>query len=361
MQKTLTCLLTLLSILPLSAKASSSSNLDYFQVITLITTSPSLNYDARLVNPWGFVINQEGNLVVGNNGTNTSTLYTPDGGGYNFNPGTQAPVRPTLFNNVHSQPTGVAMNRSENSFKFGISGKNRKPAEYLYSTEEGTILAYSQYVDPLNAIIVVDRSSTGAVYKGLEIAKVNSENYLYATDFHNAKIDVFNSEFKYIKSFTDPTIPEGFAPFNIRKFDCGLYVTYAKQLPPDNIDDDQGLGNGFVDVFSLDGEFIKRLISQGNLNSPWGLAIAPDHWGSFSHTLLVGNFGDGFINAYDPKSGDFIGQLFDKTLTPIQITGLWGLRFDHFNRRRPQLFFTSGPADETEGLLGVIQFAGNNG
>lgn len=358
MKKTFAWAMSLLLMLPLMSMASSSTG--FYRVVNLVTPAPINTPDPLLVNPWGFVFTPEYNLVVANNGTNTSTSCAPTGGALNFNPGTKAPVRPTLFINVLSNPTGVVINNSHNSFKFGSGSDHKHPAEYLYSTEEGTILAYNRHVDPLNAIIVFDNSAKGAVYKGLASGKVDGEHYLYATDFHNGQIDVFDSHFNYVKSFTDPTIPAGFAPFNVRDLDGKLYVTYAKQLPPDNDDDEPGLGNGFVDVFTLKGEFIKRLISNGNLNSPWGLAIAPKNFGVFSKALLVGNFGDGFINAYNLKTGEFLGQLFDNLGAPIQLPGLWGLKFSYLNPDRPQLYFTSGPSSETDGLLGLILFSGND-
>src|SRR5262249_31928336 len=148
------------------------------------------------------------------------------------------------------------------------------PAEFLFATEEGTILAFNESFDPNNAIVVVDRSSFNSVYKGLAIAKSNEELFLFATDFHNGFIDVFDSSFNYITSFTDLQIPSGFAPFNVRWIHGKLYVTYAKQLAPDNHDDQAGPGNGFIDIFDTNGTFEKRLVSNGALNSPWGLAIA---------------------------------------------------------------------------------------
>lgn len=356
MKKIIAWALAILTCVPILASADP----DFYRVIDLTTASPSGNIDPRLVNPWGFVLTPEFNLVVANNGTSTTTIYTPTGGTINLNPGSKAPTRPSLFVNVPSSPTGVVQNRDEDSFLFKISGIKKRAAEFLYSTEEGTILAYNKHVDRLNALVVIDRSSTGAVYKGLEIAKVNGKYFLYATDFYNAKIDVFNHNFEYVKSFTDTTIPTGYAPFNIRKLNGKLYVTYAKQLPPSNTDDDPGAGHGYVDIFSLKGHFISRLISDGNLNSPWGLEIAPDNFGDFSGALLVGNFGDGFINAYDKNTGSFLGQLFDETLAPIQIPGLWGLNVNDSHPDRPQLFFTAGPADETDGLLGTILFTGND-
>ena len=356
MQKIFTRLLIGVTALPILAYAST----DFYRNIPLLTGTSSENVDAHLINPWGFVLTKEANLVIANNGTNTSTIYTPTGGAINFNPGTTAPDRPTLFVNALSNPTGIVINPSKHDFKFKTSG-GKKPAEYIYCTENGTLLAYSQEVDPLNAVIVANRSAHGSVYKGLEVAKVNNKYYLYATDFHNAKVDVFDKDFDYVKSFTDPSIPSGFAPFNVKNFNNKLYVTYAKQLPPSNQNDDPGLGNGFVDVFNENGGFISRLISHGNLNSPWGLAIAPTNFGPFSNALLVGNAGDGFINAYNLVTGSFLGQLSDSSATPIQIPRLWGLEANvsNFHHDRPQLNYTAGAANETDGVFGIIQFSGN--
>jgi len=376
------CLSVLLTVLPLVAMAAplskpkpsisatlvkapsnnalSAVNLDFYRPILFTTASPSPNSDPKMVNPWGFVFTPEGNAVVANNGTSTSTIYTPTGGGLNFNPGTLAPVRPTLFINVPSDPTGIVSNHASNTFKIKTSGGKKGAAEYIYATEEGTILAYNRVIDPLNAILVADRSSKGSVYKGLAIGVIDNEYFLYATDFHNAKIDIFDSQFKFVKSFTDPSIPNGFAPFGIINFSGKLYVSYAKQLPPANVDDNPGPGNGFVDIFTPSGKFLRRLISQGQLNSPWGMAVSPSNYGAFSNALLVGNFGDGFINAYNPVNGAFLGKLFDSTSAPIQIPGLRGLRFSLSNPARPQLFFTAGPAAQTDGLFGVIQYAAND-
>lgn len=356
MKKALTWALAVLTCLPLLA----SADIEFYRQINLVTASPSQNPDPNLVNPWGFILTPQYNLVVANNGTSTTTLYTPIGGLLNLNSGTYAPKRPSLFVNVASNPTGVVQNCDEDSFLFNSGSEEKHSAKFIYSTEEGTLLAYNRYVNFDNAIVVADRSSDGAVYKGLEIAKVEGNYFLYAPDFHNARIDVFNHEFDFVKSFTDPTIPAGYAPFNVRKLNDKLYVTYAKQLPPGNTDDDPGVGHGYVDIFTLKGVFVKRLISEGNLNSPWGLAIAPKNFGDFSGALLVGNFGDGFINAYNKKTGSFLGQLYDSTAAPIQIPGLWGLMVNDSRPYRPQLFFTSGPDGETDGLLGTILWSGND-
>lgn len=350
----------LLTCLPIWVAASSSSSYDFYRVIPLITASTSENSDPLLVNPWGFILTPENNVVVANQGTSTSTLYTPNAAGINFNPGTKAPIRPTTFINVASNPTGVVNNLSEKSFHFGINNHKTNPAEYLYATEEGTILAYNRHVDPLNAIIVIDNSSSGSVYKGLEKAHINGESYVYAADFHNGKVDVFNRKFKFVKSFTDPTIPPGFAPFNVKRIDDKLYVTYAKQLPPNNVNDDPGLGNGFVVIFNLQGKLIKRLISNGPLNSPWGIALAPSKFGDFSNALLIANHGDGTINAFHPKTGAFLGQLFDATNSTISISGLWGITFNLYNPQRPKLYYTAGTAGGTDGVMGFILYAAND-
>lgn len=355
MKKAYAWVLTLLTILPLFATAQ-----DFYRGINLVDDFFAQNTDLKLVNPWGFVFTPEGNVVVANNGSSTSTIYTPLGGGLNFNPGTTAPERPTLFINVISKPTGIVINHSKSSFLFGLNSGKRRPALYIYSTEVGTLLAYDKHVDPLNAIVVVDNSSSGAVYKGLEIAKVDGELYLYAPDFHNAKIDIFDSKFKFVKSFTDTTIPAGFAPFNVRRFHDKLFVTYAKQQPPLNVVDQPGPGNGFVDIFTLKGKFIKRLISDGNLNSPWGMAISPKNYGPFSNALIVANNGDGLINAYDLKTGNFLGSLFDETAAPIVVPGIWGLRFGHLNPRRPQLYSTANLGfPDFAGFLSLIQYTGS--
>jgi uncharacterized protein (TIGR03118 family) len=231
---------------------------------------------------------------------------------------------------------------------------NPHPSSFLFATEGGTILGFNTAVDPLNAVIAADRSASGTVYKGLDITTTCcGGRMLFATDFHNGKIDAFDNTFRYLSSITTPAIPAGFAPFNMKFINGLLYVTYAKQLPPENEDDEPGVGNGYVAVFSLFGNYVKTLVSQGSLNSPWGLAVAPNTFGDFSGALLVGNFGDGFINAYDVNTGALLGGLTDTMGNPIQIDGLWSLEFDS----KGNLYFTSGPNDEQNGLVGTVTLA----
>ena len=200
------------------------------------------------------------------------------------------------------------------------------------------------------AHVAVDDASSGAVFKGLAIGTSSGSQFIYATDFHNNHIDVFNSTFGAVVpagSFTDPNMPAGFAPFGIQNIGNQLFVTYAKQDGRAH-DDVPGAGNGFVDVYVTSGHLLERLVSGGALNSPWGLAMAPANFGQFSNDLLVGNFGDGTIHAYDPTTGNLLGTVGDKNGDPLVIDGLWALQFGNglFNQPTNSLFFTSGPGGE---------------
>lgn len=292
--------------------------------------------DPRLVNPWGLYVAEEGGFYVADNGTNLITAYNCDGSINSFEA------------NALSSPTGMMYNSSKVNF---IIPSTSKAAQFILSTENGTILAFNSTVDPNNAIVVANRSSFGSVYKGLTIVQNKSQFFIYATDFFNAKIDIFDTNFNYISSITDPTIPPGFAPFNVKVINQQIYVTYALQKGPDNHDDQPGPGNGFVDIFNLDGTFSTRLVSNGALNSPWGITQASQNYGQYSGALLVGNFGDGLINAYDINTGAFLGHLGDREGNPVVIDGLWALEFKGLCS---YLFFTSGPNNERNGLVGLI-------
>jgi uncharacterized protein (TIGR03118 family) len=198
-----------------------------------------------------------------------------------------------------------------------------------------------------------------AVYKGLAIAQASDGNtYLYAANFRSGRVEVYNSKFMPVQLpgglFLDPKIPAGYAPFNIQELAGQLYVTYAKQDAALH-DDVAGQGHGYVDVFTNDGALVRRLVTRGQLNSPWGLALAPADFGQFSGDLLVGNFGDGHINVYDPNNGARLGELRQANGQPIVIDGLWGLRFGNGNAAKTnELLFSAGPDGESNGLLGKI-------
>lgn len=314
-----------------------------FTVTKLVSDAPGAGasvVDPHLVNPWGIVFNPSGILWVANNGTGTATLYAQDG-----TPQSLVVDIPTTGSPTGGKPTGQVFNSTTG---FTLTGGN--PALFIFSGEDGIISAWNTGT---NALVVSDRSTSHSVYKGLAMGTSNGANFLYATDFHNGVIDMFDSNFGFVKSFTDPNIPAGFAPFGIQNIGGRLVVTYAKQLAPDNEDDEAGVGNGFVDVFNTDGTVSSRFLSNGHLNSPWAVTIAPSGFGTLAGAVLVGNFGDGLINAYEPSTGAFIDVLRDGTGTPITLDGLWSL-VPGPAASSNVLFFSAGPNSETHGLLGTI-------
>jgi uncharacterized protein (TIGR03118 family) len=235
------------------------------------------------------------------------------------------------------------------------------PSFFLWATEDGTIVGWNPSVDRTHAVIAVDRSTetdsagdVGAVYKGLALVATPAGKFLYASNFRFGTVEAFDSNFKLVNSFTDPTVPAGFAPFGIHNIGGQLYVTFALQ-GAGKMDDDARPGNGFVDVFAPNGDLLQRFASRGKLDSPWAVTLAPSSFGVFGGDILVGNFGDGRINAFDPTSGAFLGQLRDAG-GPLTIPGVWGLRFGTgaFGLDRNTLYFTAGINDEADGLLGDI-------
>ena len=318
--------------------------------------------DPNLVNPWGITASPNGPFWISDNGTGVSTLY--DGNGNSLPAGSPLVVTiplPPGSTASNASPTGIVFN-STSDFTVS-SGSQSGPAVFIFATEDGTISAWNPTVNGTNAILEVDKSiiptpANGAVYKGLALGSNASGNFLFAANFRSGAIDVFDKNFAAATlagSFTDPNLPAGFAPFDIANFGGQLFVTYAKQDATQH-DDVAGPGNGFVDVFDTNGNFIKRFASQGTLNSPWGMVMAPASFGQFGGDLLVGNFGDGRINAFNPTSGAFLGQLQTDVGTPLTINGLWGLDFGNgIGSGSPDtLFFTAGIGDEGHGLFGSI-------
>lgn len=331
----LTAFTSVLATQQLSAKADFVSK---YEVIPLVSnTGTEEEQDSNLINPWGLFVDKKGIIYAADNGTNLITSYDKKGSPNTF------------IVHANSAPTGLEENDNDHSF---IIPGTHVSARFLLCTEEGTILAYNGAANHGNAIIVADRSSIGAVYKGLALAEDDGEDFIYAADFYNATVDVFDSRFNYVKSFTDPTVPVGFAPFNVQKVHHHLYVTFAKQ-GIDPRDDEPGFGNGYVDIFKFDGSLDRRVISNGALNSPWGIAMSTRHFGKYSHALLVGNFGDGTINAFNADTGIYIGTLNDKYGNRIQIDGLWSIMFK--SHETGHLHFSAGPNGETGGLIGFIE------
>jgi uncharacterized protein (TIGR03118 family) len=322
----------------------------------LVSDVPGLatNTDPNLKNPWGLVAGPGGPWWVSDQATSVSTLYNGAGQGF--------PVGSPLVVNIpagahgtppFTGPTGIAFNGSSD---FVVSqGGNSGPALFIFATLDGTIAGWSFAVNFTQAVTAVDNSGAGASYTGLALATSGGANYLYAANFGAGTVDVFNATFQpttLAGSFTDPNLPSGFAPYDIQSIGDKLYVTYAAQnLSP----------GGVVDVFNTDGtpglpHGQVRLITGGNLNLPWGMAIAPHNFGQFGNALLVGNVGDGHIDAYNPHTGAFRGQLEDTSGNPIAIPGLWSLKFgnDGLAGSSDTLFFTAGLNTYADGLLGSL-------
>ena len=301
--------------------------------------------DPNLVNPWGLAFGPATPAWVSDNGTDVSTLYT--GGVRKSIPVTL----PLVVGIPGGAPTGVVFNAT-GGFKV-----NGAPAHFIFDSEAGTITAWNAGTQA-----VTEATTPDAVYKGLAIATTGGTPRLYAANFHTGKIDVFNDSFAPTTvpgGFTDPNLPADFAPFNVQEIAGFLVVSFAQQ-DPNSSDELHGPGLGYVDVFDTQGHLVRRLISQGALDAPWGLALAPRHFGPFSGDLLVGNFGDGAINAYDPRTGAFRGTLQNKDGNQIKINGLWALRFGNGVIGTPQsLLFTAGIGDEDHGLFGEIVVRGS--
>jgi uncharacterized protein (TIGR03118 family) len=314
----------------------------------------ALATDPNLINPWGVAFLPGGAFWISDNGNGLSTLYTGAG-----------TIIPAVFNvpapngqTLPASPTGIVINVTGG---FLVPG-TKIPAAFIFATEDGTISAWAGGLpsNPLDAVLAVDNSAggTGAVYKGLEFGTTEAGNFIYATNFRAGTIDVFDSSFapanaKLKGKFVDTTIPKGFAPFGIRNIAGNLFVTYAKQDASKH-DDAAGPGNGYVDVFDTDGDLLQHFARNGFLDSPWGIALAPAGFGTFSNDVLIGNFGSGVISAYS-LAGKFVGQVSDKFGKTVVIPGLWGLYFGGASVSTPDtLFFTAGPGHETHGLFGTL-------
>ena len=301
--------------------------------------------DANLVNPWGLAFGPATPAWVADNRTDVSTLYS--GGVRKSIPVTL----PLVVGIPGGAPTGVVFNATPG---FKVNGA---AAHFIFDSEAGTITAWNAGTQA-----VTEATTPGAIYKGLAIASKGGTTMLYAANFHAGTIDVFNDSFAPVTvpgGFVDPNLPAGFAPFNIQEIAGRLVVAYAQQ-DADAEDEVAGAGLGYVDVFDTSGHLLRRLVSQGALNAPWGLAVAPRHFGPFSGDLLVGNFGDGAINAYDPRTGAFRGTLQNKDGNQIRVNGLWALRFGNGVIGTPQtLLFTAGIGDEDHGLFGEIVVRGS--
>ena len=331
-----------------AAGANASTSIVAYNVYPLISDSSAVTApltDTSLVNGWGLSASATSPWWTSNNRTNTSTLYTGVGS------------KNALTVTVAGGPTGTVANPSTTDFAVS-QGNASGAARFLFDTQAGTILGWTPTVNGTAAVVAVDNSSKGAVYDGLAI--LNSR--LYAADFHNARIDSFDASWKPLSlPFSDPNIPKGWAPFNIQALNGNLFVTYAQQDPAKKVSVAGG-GLGYVDEFTPDGTLVGRVASKGNskapLNAPWGLAMAPADYGAYSGDLLVGNFGNGRISAYQQRSGKWVykGQLRVASGAPITIDGLWAIGFGNGASSGPtnDLYFLAGPTGQSHGLFGFI-------
>jgi uncharacterized protein (TIGR03118 family) len=294
--------------------------------------------DPNLVNPWGMAVpGTNGPIWVSDNGTGVSTLYHPDGTALSL-----VVTIPTAKHNKDAgNPTGVVFNGT--TFFQVTKNGNSQPARFIFVSEDGSISGWNQTLDGTHAIIAVDNSTDHAVYKSATLGVANGHNFLYVSNFHTGQVETYDESFHQVtpNGFVDPNLPAGYAPFGIRNFNGQIFVTYALQDKKKH-DDVPGPGNGFISVFDTSGNFVMRLVSNGNLNAPWGLALVDNE-------LWVGNFGDGLINVYDPMTGAFVETLMRADGTPLQFDGLWDLL-----PLGSGVYFTAGIADEAHGLFGII-------
>jgi uncharacterized protein (TIGR03118 family) len=309
--------------------------------------------DASLVNPWGLAQGGATPIWVADNGTNVATLYTGDGVG-------AAPMKVGLTVSIPGDgPTGQVFNGSATDFVVKDKAGDSGAGLFLFDSESGDVTGWNPAVPPPQFSTQAQNGAhvNHAVYKGLALASANNASHLYAANFHAGRIDVFDSTFTRTHlqgSFKDPDLPKDYAPFDIAALNGKLYVTYAVQDAKKH-DEVDGLGLGLIDVFDTSGHFVKRLVSHGLLNAPWGMAMAPAGFGNLGGDLLVGNFGDGRIHAYDPNTGQFKGTVHDANGKPITIDGLWGLMFGNgTTAAKTSLMFSAGIDHENHGLFGSI-------
>jgi uncharacterized protein (TIGR03118 family) len=339
------------------ARAAAESNA-YHQT-NLVSDLPgmALIQDPDLVNPWGISLSGGSPFWVANNGTGTSTLYAGD----HVSPPTPLSKNGLVVTIPGGFPTGTVSNTGAPTDFIVKSGAASGRASFLFASQVGIVSGWNPNV-PAPGSKQAQIGGTGdAVYTGLAIGQVGSATYLYAADFEHGKIDVYDFAFHTPNppldgSFSDPNIPNSYSTFNIQSIGGKLYVTYAQQSHKEP-DEETDRGSGFVDVFDTSGHLLQRLIQGNHLKSPWGIALAPANFGAFSHALIVGNFADGQLHAFDPDSGKYLGEMKNENGKPVVIDGLWGITFGNGGNGgdKNALYFAAGIQDETHGLFGSLR------
>ncbi len=338
-------------VLGLHVSASSAGT--RFVVTNLVSDGsvPAATIDPSLINPWGIAKSATSPFWISDNGTGVATIYNGSGVKSALAPSVAPPA-----GGSSSAPTGQVFNGV--STDFLLTGNSNSAASFIFDTEDGTISGWSSKVSLTNTVLKIDNSNggAGAVYKGLAIGNNAGQQFLYAANFRAGDIEMYNNQFALTGTFTDPNVAAGYAPFNVQVLNGNLFVTFAQQDAAKH-DDVAGAGNGYVDEFSLSGVFQKRLVSLGGqVNSPWGLDIAPASFGQFAGDLLVGNFGDGTISAFDPSSGTFIGTLDGVNGQPLVLGDLWALTNGNGGSGGSidKVYFTAGVSNEAHGLFGSL-------
>jgi uncharacterized protein (TIGR03118 family) len=340
---------------PAPASAPPASGSSKFKATVLVSSTPGTapNTDPNLENGWGIAFKPTGEVWVSDNSTGKSSLYE----GVGIIDSLVVAI-PSGQNSPPAGPTGVVFNGTAD-FAVTQNGKT-SPGSFIFAALDGTISAWAPTVAASSAVIAFDNGAGHAVYTGLAIASNGAGNLLYAADFNNGKVDVFDKNFKKVVldgKFEDSNLPAHFSPFGIQALGGNIFVSYAQQNPNGG-PEEHGAGLGYVDEFDTSGHFLKRIGTQGTLNAPWGMVIASANFGSFSNDLLIGNFGDGTINAFDPNTGAFLGQLVQQDGTVLTVPGLWGIAFGNGFDNQPvdTLFFAAGPTP-TSGNYGSITLA----
>jgi uncharacterized protein (TIGR03118 family) len=326
--------------LGLAVMLFSSAALAQYQLRNLASNQvvTAAHIDPLLVNAWGLVYAPGSPFWISDAGSGWSTLYNGQGVAKSLRV-----LVPSASGAGPGSPTGIVFNGSS---EFQIQGWT---AFFLFATLDGTISGWAPQTNPNDAIIMVNNSSSGAVYTGLAITNKPSGNFLYAADTANNKVDVYDGNFNFVTSFTDSALPPGFAPFGIQDINGLVYVSFASST---------GGQGGFIDIFQENGKLVRQLAAGQPLNQPWGFAVAPPNFGKLSNTLLISNnTNNGTINAFNLVTGKFVGTVRDANGKDIVIDQLWGIEFGGGtanNGRTNQLFFTSGPHGNLTGTFGVI-------
>lgn len=331
-----------------------------FDRVDLVTdrSGEAVETDSNLVNPIGLQVSPSANFWVANNGSGTLTAYAPDGTPVPVEEPrvVRLPVPTSLGADTLSRPTAIGY-YGGSQLQIQLDGQ-KDSARYLVATEEGTILGYNAALDLGNAAIAVDNSATGAVYRGLTLAPFDSSVRLYVTNFSAGTVEVFDGDFAPATdldpaAFEDQELPLGYAPFGIQRVERGIYVTYAAQDSTGK-SPVAGDGNGFVNLYGLDGRFAMRVASGGPLNVPFGITSSPWSFPYFGRALLIGNHGDGRINAFSLYDGEYYGALHTDEAAPVVIDGLWDIAFGPGSDGYYTLSFSAGPSDGQNGAFGSL-------